>query len=310
MKSKRDYGYMKKASRIFLVLLTAVTLYCVSESVDATEDVIEEPLRVTTLSRKYEKAKFLNFANKKNSGDSTDEVIEIDDYTDENENIVIEDTSDFEENKSIIDFDKAQELVSKLLNTCALGMQRVIEAPEKEARLAEELAKSREQVLKNWEAKKAEEALRAQAEAEAARIALEKENEILVEAPTDGENIVIKDGVPTDYVKVMNVTATAYCICQKCCGKSPNSPGYGVTASGLRIIPGTGMKVIAVDPKVVKLGTHVYVEGLNGAPDYGYAIAADTGGAIKNMKIDLYFDSHADTIKWGRRKVNLYILPD
>ena len=112
----------------------------------------------------------------------------------------------------------------------------------------------------------------------------------------------------TEYTKVIEATATAYCLCQKCCGKSPSSPGYGVTASGYKIVPGTGAKVIAVDPKVIPLGSSVYVEGLNGAWDYGHAVAADTGGAIKNIKIDLYMDSHAETLSWGVRKVNVYIL--
>ncbi len=113
---------------------------------------------------------------------------------------------------------------------------------------------------------------------------------------------------PEEYKSVIEATATAYCLCEKCCGKSPSSPGYGVTASGLKIIPGTGMKVIAVDPKIIPLGSKVYVEGLNGAWDYGYAVAADTGGAIKNIKVDLYMDSHSETLNWGRKKVNIYVV--
>ena len=45
------------------------------------------------------------------------------------------------------------------------------------------------------------------------------------------------------------------------------------------------MKVISVDPKVIPLGTKVYVEG------YGNAIAGDTGGAMKGKKIDVFFSS-------------------
>lgn len=118
------------------------------------------------------------------------------------------------------------------------------------------------------------------------------------------------NGVPTEYVKYYDMTATAYCICQKCCGKSPSSPGYGRTASGLVIVPGTGMKIAAVDRSVIPLGTNIYVEGLNGAPNYGFALAADTGGAIKNSRIDLYFDTHQAALKWGRKSVRVYILPD
>lgn len=113
---------------------------------------------------------------------------------------------------------------------------------------------------------------------------------------------------PTEYEKVIQVKATAYCLCKKCCGKSPENPRYGYTASGIRIVPGTGMKVIAVDTSVVPLGTNVYVEGLYGAGNYGYAVAGDTGSAIKNNKIDLYMDTHSQALAWGVKTVNLYIL--
>lgn len=107
---------------------------------------------------------------------------------------------------------------------------------------------------------------------------------------------------PTEYEKVVSVRATAYCLCKKCTGKTPSSPGYGHTASGFVIIPGQDMKVISVDPTVIPLGSQVYVEG------YGYAIAADTGGAIKGNKIDVYKDTHALALQWGVKNVNVYIL--
>jgi len=107
---------------------------------------------------------------------------------------------------------------------------------------------------------------------------------------------------PTEYEDVITVRATAYCLCQKCTGKTPSSPGYGHTASGLVIVPGTNMKVLSVDPNIIPLGTEVYVDG------YGYAIAADTGGAIKGNKIDVYKDTHAEALQWGVRTVNVYIL--
>ena len=107
---------------------------------------------------------------------------------------------------------------------------------------------------------------------------------------------------PTDYEKVVSVRATAYCLCRKCTGKTPSSSGYGHTASGLVIVPGQDMKVISVDPNVIPLGSQVYVDG------YGYAIAADTGGAIKGNKIDVYKDTHALALQWGVKNVNVYIL--
>ena len=77
------------------------------------------------------------------------------------------------------------------------------------------------------------------------------------------------------------------------------------TATGNRTATGTWPaqgRTIAVDPNVIPLGTRVYVVG------YGYAIAEDTGGAVKGNIIDLYMDSYVDCINWGRRNVTVYIL--
>ena len=131
-----------------------------------------------------------------------------------------------------------------------------------------------------------------------------EEKEASEEVSKVEENI----GVPTEYVRTIDVKATAYCLCKKCCGKNPSHPAYGITASGLKITPGTGMKVVASDPKVIPLGTNVYIEGLYGASDYGYAIVADTGSAIKNLKIDLYMDTHQMALNWGVKTVRVYIL--
>lgn len=117
-----------------------------------------------------------------------------------------------------------------------------------------------------------------------------------------------EDNPPEEYESVVEVSATAYCLCKKCCGKTPDNPYYGYTHSGLKIEPGTGMKVIAVDPSIIPLKSKVYVEGLNGAWDYGYAVAADTGSAIKELKIDLYMDTHEEALQWGRKKVKVYVL--
>ncbi len=78
------------------------------------------------------------------------------------------------------------------------------------------------------------------------------------------------------------------------------------TASGLHARLG----VIAVDPSVIPMGTKVYVEGLNGASDYGYAIAGDTGGAIKGNIIDLYMNDEGTCNTWGVKYVNIYVLED
>ncbi len=88
----------------------------------------------------------------------------------------------------------------------------------------------------------------------------------------------------------MRVLATAY------------SPGEGGAdhrcATGALATRG----VIAVDPRVIPLGTHVYV------PGYGYAVAADTGGMIKGRHIDLCYDAFAEMNRWGKRTVTITIL--
>ena len=120
-------------------------------------------------------------------------------------------------------------------------------------------------------------------------------------------NTTIDSAPVAGYSKVMDMKFTAYCLCKKCTGKSPGDKGYGVTASGYKITPGKNQKVIAVDPKVIPLGTKVYVQGVNGMSDYGYAIAADTGGAIKGNKIDIYVDQHGTTQWWTVGKAKVYI---
>lgn len=136
----------------------------------------------------------------------------------------------------------------------------------------------------------------------------ESKEENKVETKYKSYKELAENNPPAEYSKKIEATATAYCLCKKCCGKSPSHPMYGYTASGIKITPGTGTKVIAVDSNVIPLGTKVYVEGLNGAWDYGYAIAADTGSAIKNLKIDLYMDTHEECFSWGVKKVNVYVM--
>ncbi len=93
--------------------------------------------------------------------------------------------------------------------------------------------------------------------------------------------------------KVMQMSATGYDI-------SPQTlPGSsGRTCTGIPARFG----VIAVDPRVIPLGTKLYIEG------YGFGIAADTGGAIKGSRIDLCFNSRSESLAWGRRTVKVHVL--
>ncbi|HHW57462.1 MAG TPA: DUF348 domain-containing protein [Clostridia bacterium] len=100
------------------------------------------------------------------------------------------------------------------------------------------------------------------------------------------------------YKEVKTMIATAYDSSEDSTGKKPGDPDYGITATGMKATRG----VIAVDPRVIPLGTRLYVEG------YGFGIAADTGGAIKGNIIDVYFPTHEEVQKWGKRYVKVYIL--
>ena len=90
------------------------------------------------------------------------------------------------------------------------------------------------------------------------------------------------------------VSATAYTAsCNGC---------TGTTATGFNLKRNPNAKIIAVDPKIIPLGSKVYVEG------YGYAVAADKGGAIKGNKIDVFFASKTDAYRWGVKQVKITIL--
>lgn len=74
--------------------------------------------------------------------------------------------------------------------------------------------------------------------------------------------------------------------------------GTGLTATGQPLQRG----MVAVDPSVIPLGTQLYIEG------YGYAVAADTGGAISGNHIDLAMDSVSEALDFGRQQVVVHIL--
>jgi len=91
------------------------------------------------------------------------------------------------------------------------------------------------------------------------------------------------------------VEATAYSV-------EGSPPHERITAAGIDIGKNPNIKLIAVDPKVIKLGTKVWVEG------YGEAIAGDTGGAIKGNRIDVLFPTEKQARDWGRKKVKIKIM--
>lgn len=80
-------------------------------------------------------------------------------------------------------------------------------------------------------------------------------------------------------------TVTAYCPCEKCCGAYAN----GYAATGEKATQGV---TVAADPSVLPMGTEIELDG------HTYTVQ-DTGGAIAGNRLDLYFDSHEDALRWG-----------
>lgn len=109
------------------------------------------------------------------------------------------------------------------------------------------------------------------------------------------KTVTTASGKSLNYSKKLTVTATAY-----------------TASSGSRTASGRAAQygVIAVDPKVIPLGTKLYIESTDDGKTwkYGYCVAGDTGGAIKGNKIDLYYNSERECVQFGRRSAVVYVL--
>ena len=133
-----------------------------------------------------------------------------------------------------------------------------------------------------------------------------------------------REGRVMEFERVLTVTATAYC---------PGTPGSGCpldrnghafctgpynngyTYTGKKAVQGLGTlsspRLVAVDPRVIPLGSLLYIEPIPGIGKIGFARAEDIGGAIKGYRIDLLYDYHRDVAKFGlRRGVKVYILKE
>lgn len=89
------------------------------------------------------------------------------------------------------------------------------------------------------------------------------------------------------------------CYTMTATGYSPyEGSSQGLCANGMR----AGYGVVAVDPRLIRLGTKLYIEG------YGYAVAGDTGGAIKGRRIDLGHTTYREANSVGRRQVRVWVL--
>lgn len=162
--------------------------------------------------------------------------------------------------------------------------------------LAQVTAKEND-LIAQQKAREAAEAAAAQAAEKARELAAQQAANASKQVASNNPNstsspIAINRGgsSPMGFSNALDMEATAY-------------SDDGFTASGDRTSRNpNGYSTIAVDPRVIPLGSRVYVEG------YGYAVASDTGSAIQGNIIDLFVPSQAEALSWGRRSVKVYIV--
>ncbi len=209
---------------------------------------------------------------------------------------------------------KAQEIAKAKEEAKAQEIEKV-----KEEAKAQEIAKAKEEAkVREMEKAKAQEIAKAKEEAKAREIEKAKEeakakSQEIAKAKEEAqareiEKAKAKEATKTQEVSKNNtqsakreltVVATAYTA-------DPSENGtYGgrvLTAMGHDLTENPNMRIIAVDPKVIPLGSKVWVEG------YGEAIAGDTGSAIKGNRIDVLMGSKSKAMNWGRQTVKVKIL--
>ncbi|WP_242784850.1 cell wall-binding protein EntB [Bacillus cereus] len=198
--------------------------------------------------------------------------------------------------------EKAQEIVKAKEEEKA---QEIVKAKEEEK--VQEIAKAKEEekareIAKTKEEEKAREIAKAKEEEKAREIAKTKEEEKAREIAKAKEEERAKEASKNNIQSAkreLTVVATAYTA-------DPSENGtYGgrvLTAMGHDLTANPNMRIIAVDPKVIPLGSKVWVEG------YGEAIAGDTGSAIKGNRIDVLMGSKSKAMNWGRQTVKVKIL--
>ncbi|QWG56601.1 enterotoxin [Bacillus mycoides] len=214
--------------------------------------------------------------------------------------------------------EKAQEIAKAKEEAKAQEIEKA-----KEEEKAQEIAKAKEEekaqeIAKAKEEEKAQEIAKAKEEAKAREIEKAKEEakakaQEIAKAKKEAqareiEEAKAKEATKTQEVSKNNtqsakreltVVATAYTA-------DPSENGtYGgrvLTAMGHDLTANPNMRIIAVDPKVIPLGSKVWVEG------YGEAIAGDTGSAIKGNRIDVLMGSKSKAMNWGRQTVKVKVL--
>lgn len=146
----------------------------------------------------------------------------------------------------------------------------------------------------------------ASGEPEEEEVTTPAEEEIVVQEPAgEASEVVVQAIEPrdpfADWNKMEGATLTHYCICEKCCGKTPEHPAYGITASGREAEPYTS---IAVDPLMIPMGAQILIDYGGGEVVVGRA--DDTGSAIDGSHIDLCVSNHEEALQEGVKTVDVY----
>lgn len=104
-----------------------------------------------------------------------------------------------------------------------------------------------------------------------------------------------ENGNPVNYTKKLTGKATAY-----------SAKKGAKTASGRYAIVGH----VAVDPRIIPYGSKLFIKSTDGSFIYGYAIAADTGTALRDGRVlvDLFFDTYNESCAFGAKKMDVYVL--
>ena len=114
--------------------------------------------------------------------------------------------------------------------------------------------------------------------------------------PTFGDGVItLPSGEVLTYTHKEVFKATAYC---------PADEGGQVTALGTP----TRVGAIAVDPSVIPYGTKMFIVSQDGQYIYGVAVAEDCGKSIKGNRIDLFYETDAECVKFGIRDCDVYFL--
>ena len=109
-------------------------------------------------------------------------------------------------------------------------------------------------------------------------------------------HIILPNGEVLTYTHTMQAVATAYSHFDEGCDM------YTATQTVVHI--GT----VAVDPRLIRLGTRMFIITNDGQYVYGISTAEDTGSSIKEAKVDLYYPTVEECLNFGRRGVTIFFL--